>query len=79
MQVLTHGSKIVRPSSQDPGGHGLSAQMDALPVQLLLLPVQRGIHDELLGHDVGDGFRGYKAAGDDILLSMEKYRKICIF
>ena len=53
----------------NPVGHCLSAQMDALPVNLLLLPVQRTSHNKLLGHDIGNGFRCGKAAGDDILLS----------
>lgn len=64
MQALIHRNQIVLRGSQNPVGHGLATQLNPLPADLLLLPVQRAAHDELLGHDVGNGLRGGKASGD---------------
>ena len=68
MQPVVYGSQIVLRGSQNPVGHGLTAQLDTFPVHFLFLTVQGGTHDELLRHDIGNGFRGGKAAGDNILL-----------
>ena len=75
MQLLIHGSQVILSRFQYPIGHGLPAQMDAPPVNLLLLPVQRTSHNKLLGHDMGNGFRCGKAAGDDVLLSGSLYNR----
>lgn len=40
MQAVIHGSQIVLRGSQNPVGHGLPAQLDALTIHLLLLPIQ---------------------------------------
>ena len=63
MQALIHRNQIVLRGSQNPVGHGLPAQLNALAVHLLLLSVQRRTHDEFLGHDIGNGFRGREPEG----------------
>ena len=68
MQPVIYGSEIILCGPQNPVGHGLTAQLNAFAVYLLLLPVQGGTHNKLLRHDIGNGFRGGKAAGDNILL-----------
>ena len=69
MQPVIYGSQIILRGPQDPVGHSLPAQLDAFPLHFLFLPVQGTAHDELLGHDVGNGLRCSKAAGDNILYS----------
>ena len=68
MQPVIYGREIILRGPQNPVGHGLTAQLDTFPVHFLFLPVQRRTHDELLGHNISNGFRGGKAAGDNVLL-----------
>ena len=67
VQPFVDGRQIILACPQDPVGHGLSAQGNALTIQLLLLTVQRTTHNELLGHDVGNSLRRGKTAGDNAL------------
>ena len=69
MQLLIYRSQVIFRGSQNPVGHGLSAQLNALPVNLLFLPVQRGTHNKYLRHDMDNGFRAGKAAGNDVLFT----------
>lgn len=74
-QLLIYRSQVILRSFQYPVRHGLPAQMDSFPVNLLFLTAQRRTHNELLGHDMGNGFRCGKAAEDDILLSGRFYNR----
>ena len=69
VQLLIYRSQIILCCFQNPVRHGLTTQLNTFPVNLLLLPIQRRPHDKLLGHDMGNGLRRGKAAGDDVLLS----------
>ena len=68
VQLFIYGSQIFFCRPQDPVGHGLPGQLDSLAMQLLLLSVQRTAHDKLLGHNMGNGLRCGKAAGNHTLL-----------
>ena len=68
MQPVIDGSQILLRRPQNPVGHSLTAQRDAPAVQLLLLTVQRAAHDELLRHNIRNGLRRGKAAGNDTFL-----------
>ena len=50
-------------SVQQPVGHGLPGQLQALALKFLLQPVQWGVHDKFLCHDVSHCLRGGKTAG----------------
>ena len=68
VERIVNRRQVVCRSPQNPVGHGLSAQRNALTFQLLLLTVQRRSHDKLLHHDVGNGFCCSEAAPNDRLL-----------
>ena len=68
MQLLIHGSQVIICGFQNSVGHGLSTQVNPFSFNLLFLPVQRAAYDELLGHDMDNGFRCSKATGNDVLL-----------
>ena len=48
---------------QQPVGHGLPGELQALAVKLLLQTVQRRVHHELLCRNMRHSLRGSKAAG----------------
>ena len=76
VQAFVYGLQPVLCRAQNPARHGLPGQMNAHAFKLLFLPVQRRSHDKLLRHDLRNGFRRGKAAGDDrrILLCLDDRR-----
>ena len=64
VQHAVHRLQPVLRRPQQPMAHCLPAQLHTLPVPVLLLPVQRAGHHEFLRHNVGNGLRRGKAAGD---------------
>ncbi len=69
VQRVIHWPQPVARGVQDPVGHGLPGQLQAFPLEFLLLAVQRCIHHKFLHHDMGQRFRGGKAALAEYRLS----------
>ena len=62
VQCVIHRPQPGVRGLQDPVGHGLPGQLQALPLKLLLQTVQRRVHDKFLGHNVGHCLRRGKTA-----------------
>lgn len=66
VQLLIYWLQVNLRGVQDPIGHGLAAQRNALSFQFLLLPVNGRALDKFLSHNIGNGLRSSKVVGDNV-------------